>query len=354
MPAGRPPGLSGRWRGALLVGALLGVLIFALPVSAREKTDEIWLKNGSLVIGEIKSLETGVMTVKTDDMGTLSIEWVAVASLKTDQYFTVRMTDGTVLTGRFVPVGEDGKALVEGVMGKDEIDLLNVSTILELERTFWTRWSGYIDLGATFASANNQQDLTFDSQAVYTTSRFRWSNALNASYSDREDASQTSRESLTSSYQRYVGKRQFWAGSVEFMRNEELDLDLRTVLGGAYGWFAVQTPRAALGLGAGMAVNKERYTGEEGEWNVEALLIGTYSLYLFEGRETTLYSTLQIFPSFTHSGRYRLEFSLSLRRKMVHNLTFSIGIDESYDSSPPREESKQSDLRLNTTIGWTF
>ncbi len=330
------------------------VILAVGPAASREKTDQIWLKNGTFIIGEIKNLQAGMLSVGTDNMGTISIEWIAVASLKTDQYFTVTMTDGAILTGSFVPVDEDGKVIVRGVMGEDEIALIDVAAIMELEGTFRDRWGGYVDLGLNYASANNQQDLTLASMVRYTTSRYRWMVSLDATYSDRDDAERTSRENFTTSYQHSVGRRRFWMASIELVRNEELDLDLRTAFRGVHGWFLVLTPRAALALGAGGAVNRERYSGEEGEWNAEALLTGEYDLFLFEGRETTLVAGLQIYPSLTTGGRYRLEFSLSLRRKMVHDLTFSIGLDESYDSDPPREGTETSDLRVRTTLGWTF
>jgi hypothetical protein len=44
-----------------------------------EKKDIVQLKNGDRITGEVKSLDRGELSFDTDHMGTLSIEWEAVA-----------------------------------------------------------------------------------------------------------------------------------------------------------------------------------------------------------------------------------------------------------------------------------
>ena len=44
----------------------------------RDKTDLVVLRNGDRISGDIVSLEYGILTLKTDNMSTLNIEWPAV------------------------------------------------------------------------------------------------------------------------------------------------------------------------------------------------------------------------------------------------------------------------------------
>ena len=46
----------------------------------RDKSDVVTLRRGDRIYGDIVSLQYGLLTVKTDNMGTLSIEWPAVRS----------------------------------------------------------------------------------------------------------------------------------------------------------------------------------------------------------------------------------------------------------------------------------
>jgi hypothetical protein len=51
----------------------------AAPVQpGPKKTDIVLLRNGGRITGEERDLERGNVTVKTDDTGTLTIEWEKV------------------------------------------------------------------------------------------------------------------------------------------------------------------------------------------------------------------------------------------------------------------------------------
>ena len=85
----------------------------------------------------------------------------------------------------------------------------------------------------------------------------------------------------------------------------------------------------------------------------EAVLSSEYELYIFEGRDTTLTAHLSLMPSLTVSGRDRVEFSSSFRRKLVQDFAISLTMEESYDSAPP-EGAVKSDTRFVTSLGWSF
>jgi len=53
----------------------------ASPVWAGEKTDTLVLQNGNEITGEVKGLDQGQLTYKTNDLGTLSGAWDSVASI---------------------------------------------------------------------------------------------------------------------------------------------------------------------------------------------------------------------------------------------------------------------------------
>ena len=60
----------------------------------RDKTDVIVLKNGDRVTGEILELEYGLLRLSTDDMGTINIEWSAIASIDSQYTFDVQRAGG--------------------------------------------------------------------------------------------------------------------------------------------------------------------------------------------------------------------------------------------------------------------
>ncbi len=77
------------------VGCLLALLALGWqPAEARDKTDVITLRNGDHVTGEILSLQFGQLQLKTDDMGTLEIEWDAIATIESRYFFDVEQIGG--------------------------------------------------------------------------------------------------------------------------------------------------------------------------------------------------------------------------------------------------------------------
>ncbi len=93
---------SGVFAGAslLLVACLLA---FVTRASAAVKTDIIVLTNGDRVTGEIRSLSDGLLTYKTDDMGTLSVEWERIKRISSEWPFILED-----LAGRGIVSGPPG------------------------------------------------------------------------------------------------------------------------------------------------------------------------------------------------------------------------------------------------------
>lgn len=347
--------VRGFFRLAALVGVMACAALTGSVAEAREKIDVVTLKNGDQITGEIKSLDTGILTVSTDHLGTVSVEWISVASIETTQLFEVVESNGDQKAGTFGPGPVGGELTLSGSEGGEEIlPCDRIVRISQLGRTLWKRWKGSISLGASFTTANNQRDLSLDAEAIYQNQRFRLRNTISGSISDRDDASRTSWGTLASNYQRYLSNRWFWYSQLQFDRNEELDLELRTTISGGGGRYLVVTPRSQFYTSVGLSALREVYTPEEsGDWSSELALTGEYELFLFQGRETRLTTSLSVLPSLSVSGRYRIEYSASFNRKLIRDFTISFNLNGSYDSAPP-ENSKSSDTSFTINLGWSF
>src|SRR6188768_3628660 len=77
----------------------LATLAFAQP-----KTDIVTLANGDRITGEISALERGQLEFKTDDAGTLYLEWDKLVSLvAATRLFEVVTSDGRRFLGGLDP-----------------------------------------------------------------------------------------------------------------------------------------------------------------------------------------------------------------------------------------------------------
>ena len=60
------------------------LLVIAGSNALAQKTDKVYLKNGDIITGEIKSMKLAMLSFKMDGPGTISIKWEEVVGLKSD------------------------------------------------------------------------------------------------------------------------------------------------------------------------------------------------------------------------------------------------------------------------------
>ena len=80
--------------------------LMSTPVLGRDKTDVVILKNGDHVTGEIKSLDRGKMSLSTDSMRTVQIEWEDVERVTSQWVFEVETEMGLRTFGSLAPAAE--------------------------------------------------------------------------------------------------------------------------------------------------------------------------------------------------------------------------------------------------------
>ena len=89
------------------------------------------LKNGDHITGEIKKLQRGTLEFKTERMGTLNVEWPAVARLTSSIDFEVVLDDGRKFYGTLAPDGSSLNFPVKSPYGSPRsVKLLIPSTCL--------------------------------------------------------------------------------------------------------------------------------------------------------------------------------------------------------------------------------
>ena len=91
---------SAAWALASVAATVLTASLICEDASAAPKTDIVEFTNGDTLTGEVKGLQQGILTFKTDMMSTVSIKWEYVRNLKTSQYLEVENTEGSRYYGQ--------------------------------------------------------------------------------------------------------------------------------------------------------------------------------------------------------------------------------------------------------------
>src|SRR6187399_2641939 len=79
-----------------------GLLATATTASAAVKTDIVELKNGDRITCEIKRLDRGKLTVKTDGLGTIAIEWDDIQFVTSKARYEIELQSGDRILGTLV------------------------------------------------------------------------------------------------------------------------------------------------------------------------------------------------------------------------------------------------------------
>jgi hypothetical protein len=345
-----------KWHHRLLIAAGCA-LLFVAPAHARAKTDVVTVDTGDSITCEIKSLERGLLKVSTDYMSTVYIEWRHVEQLSSTHPFQLEIEDGRRYFGPISAATEARKITISTATDTVTLDHPDVVRITAIEKKFSDRIDGSIDIGVNAKKANSERGYTIGARTNYRSQKFLFKASLDSSYSDRTDAEFSERNDLEFQYQRFRKNRWFVTGYSQFETNNELDLDLRAMVGGGVGRYLIQTNRTLFSLVGGLATNRELYStvmDDSDKINLEGVFAGSFQLFTFGDRETDLTVTLSLLPGITDWGRIRSNFGANLRKELIKDFYISFNFTATYDSDPPTEGAKKEDWNTWASVGYSF
>ena len=318
------------------------------------RTDIVTLANGDRITGEVVGLERGRLEFKTDDAGTLYIEWDKLLSVVTTRLVEAVTSDGR----RFI--GSLGRApdRTLGVVGTDgvaSVPMSEVALIRTIGGSFWHKLDGSIDAGYSYTRSSGVAQLNLNSDTVYRqpASSTRLSASITVTQKN-DDSGRDDRGTLEASYLRYPWQHVFIAAVARFETNESLGLRLRSQVGAAVGPRLVNTSRAQLAFGAGLVFNDERGLDVEPTQNVEGLLVFRTSFYTYDRPKTNLDINLQYYPSLSDTGRQRLQLDAGVKREFFKDLILAFNLYNTYDNRPPNPTANTNDVGIVVSIGWSY
>jgi hypothetical protein len=251
----------------------LGLLVLGPASLARAdpKTDVVVLKNGDQVTCEIKRLDRGKLQVKTDDMGTIDIEWDKIESVTARGHFEIEDLRGRRFFGPLETVPDEGLQVATAT-GIDTVPLLSVVRIMAIKASFWKRLSGRIEAG--FGYTKSTELVEFNGEASVKFNRPTFTAQLEASslVQRQQSGSETTRNSASFSYTRRLENRRFALGRLSAEQNRELGYELRAGVVGACGKYLLRSQGNELLGAGGLYVNREVPVDGETVDNLEAIL----------------------------------------------------------------------------------
>jgi len=334
--------------------ALALVLSLATTAYGQGRTDVVTLANRDRITGEVVSLDRGRLEFKTDDAGTLYLEWDKLAAVVAARLVEVVTVDGRRFLGTLGPAPDRSIAVV-GPGGTVPLQMIEVSIIRQMGTSFWSKLDGSIDVGFSYTRSSGVAQLNVNWDLLYRQPAARTRLTASLTQTQKDDESDPDdRGSVEASYLKYPWRRWFILGAGRFETNESLGLELRSQVGGAVGPRLINSNRAQLVAGGGMVFNDERGVDVEPTQNVEGLFIFGLSFFTYDRPKTNLDVNIQYFPSLSNTGRHRLQLDAGIKYELLKDFFTSVSLYNSYDNRPPNPAADRNDIGIVMSIGWSY
>ncbi len=336
-----------------------------LACGAVALADELKLKNGDRLTGTIIKADGKTLTLNTDYAGTINISTDAIAEVVSKDPLYVETSDGKTIIGKIEASG--GKYEVETKeTNKVSGEMSAVRAIRSqaeqaayermLKPSWFDLWNGGLDFGYSLTTGNTRTNnlalganLSRQSKRDKTTLYAAYINAKNKNKGITETTANAIRGG--GRYEINLSSRVTTFGFADFEYNQIQLLDLRSVLGGGFGYYVVKKDRMQLQAFGGGAYNRENFSTGLRRNSGELFVGEDFALKISD--RVVFKERYQLFPNMTDRGEYRHTFDSSLTTKLTNWMTWNVTASNRYISNPP-SGSKNNDLLLTTGIGVSF
>jgi hypothetical protein len=317
-----------------------------------EKTDVVVLNNGDHITGEVKQLDFGLLNFKTDDIGTIDIEWDAIFSVTApNQYFRLERDDGRLMFGSLDTDTVNNKLLVVLDTTKVSVEFDKIIRITPIKETVWDRMDLNLDIGYSYTKASTVSQLTFSGRLIYKAYRNSGQLYWSSIDTDQQNKPQTKRRDLNLEGKRIFRNRWYFTSGLGLQQNTELGLDLRLSWKAGLGRYILQSHHSLFQSSAGASVNREYNQNAQNAYNLEGIFTLEFYRFIYQTPKMSLDSYLNFYPGLSDWGRVRSEFDIKLQWEIIADFFWNVTFYSSTDNRPPSGETSKTDYGVTTSVG---
>ena len=333
---------------------LICVLIIITYSSVFSQIDTLIFKNDNIIVGEIKSMDKGIVQIETDYSDRdFKIEWCEVKEIYTETLFLVILSDDDMnYFGRLSSTSGSKVNILTENSTVVECEINNIVFLSPFEKGFFDRLYAYIDIGFSLTKANNFHQLTTRSTIGYKAKKWKTDLSVNSLWSTQDDIEPIERSEGTLNYLYALPRQWFTIATISLLSNTEQKLDLRMNAQIGMGRFIIRTNSAYWGVMLGVNRNIETYSNETVDRSSWEGYLGT-ELNLFDIGDFSLLTTVMAYPSFTEKGRWRLDSNLDIKYDLPFDFYIKAGVSFNYDNRPA-EGASETDYIIQSGLGWEW
>ena len=330
------------------------VAMMLIAMKSYGQLDTLTFDNGEIVVGEIKSLNRGVLAIETafSDSDFL-IEWDAVRSIRSSRYYLITISDGRRLNASINSSGDGSEVIMMDGMWPHTADLDEIINFKPINATFWDKFSASVDLGLNHTKANNLTQFNSNLALGYLTKRWEANAAFNRVFSRQDSIQDTRRTQGTVKFTVFLQKDWFIYVSNDFLQNDEQKLALRSTTKLALGRYVIDNQELYLALSAGATSNNELYTENANPNRFTGEAFAGVEFNMFDAGDISLLTNVKAYPNLTDLGRIRIDFAFNIKYDLPKDFYIKMSTTVNYDNSPV-EGASDVDYVIQSGIGWEW
>lgn len=319
-------------------------ILVVCPLSAREKSDVIVMKNGDRITCEVKSLSSNTLYISVDYiLNTLSLDWTKVDHIDSKQLFLVKTQDGAVYSGALsTPATPAGRPLqieiVESPQRKVTLERAKVVSADETSEDIRQRLNGQVGVGFTYTKGNETSQYNLNSSVGYVEERWSAGASYNSNLSSSAGTSVATRNQISLQAIRLLRWNNWYVtGLTSFLQSSVQGIQLQDTFGGGIGRNFVNTGSTFVTAYGGFAwqqINYQQSVIPAQTQHVTAALFGT-QVKLFRFNKTTLTVSANVLPALSEAGRVQFNLNTSYYVKLWGKLNWNFTFYGNWDNRPP-------------------
>lgn len=337
---------------------VLGVLfLFSFsPALWAAKTDIVVLENGDEITGEMKGLLRGKLEFSTDSMGTVYIEWDDIRAVRSDTSQSIELANGQRFFGPLKKTENTDMVSIETEEGMVGVGLLDVIAMYPVEASFWQRLDFKAILGFTWDKGSSVGKYNVGLDAVYRDPDHLTLAGFTTEVTTQEGIDDTKRANANINHMRFRHNKRFTSYFGTLESNDELGIDLRSLVGVGYGWIPIRSNHNWFLLTAGVDINHEIPNEGDPETSLEGVGRVAYEYFRYSDPERSFSTQLTVFPSITDLGRWRAQFDADFDIEFVDDFSWIFSVFASYDSDPITNdaETSKSDYGVTSSLAYEW
>ena len=322
-------------------------LIFVLMLSEiglAQKTDNVYLRNGNMLTGEIKSMKFAKLLIDVDGPGKIDVKWEYITKIESNKTLQITMRNGDV----YVTTMDSIFSVVPFARLDDIVE------IVRIKDKFIKRLDGNVNLGFNYAKSSDNAQFTFSSTTTYRRPKKELTLKLNSVLTHNSlDTIVSKKQDAAIDYYRKLKNSWYVNGLFGWQQNSQLGLRSRFLLNGSGGKILINSNQQRLLTGGGLSFNLEDRGDSTGYIsNLEGLLMVQYKKFRYIFPKMTIDAQCIFYPGLTDWGRIRMDLQVNTSYEFFKDFNVGLTFYDAYDNKPSVKAASTNDFGINFTIGY--